>query len=80
MSRNEWTSVLDKLPTREDGDAQGCVLVWHIYQGVMLTGYHQMRANRFYTHWQPVPLPPEEPRELRKRWEASVEERESKNK
>ena len=54
---SEWISAAERLPTKEDADAQGCVIAWHRYNGVMVTGWHQFGRNQFYTHWAP-PLPP----------------------
>lgn len=36
----EWTESRAQLPTEADGDAQGCVIGWHIYNGAVITGWH----------------------------------------
>lgn len=53
-----WVAVSGRLPGREDGDAQGCVLVWHAFNGVMVTGWHNIAWNRFFTHWMQTPRGP----------------------
>lgn len=54
-----WISVEERMPEKGDGDAHGCVLVWHAYQGVMVTGWHNVPNNRYHTHWMPPPGAPE---------------------
>lgn len=56
---SEWISVSDRLPTEKDGDVYGCVEAWHMYQGNMITGWHQIGKNSFFTHWKRVTPPPE---------------------
>ena len=58
MSGADWISVRDRLPGPADGDDQQCVIVWHIYNGAMCMGWHQVERNRFITHWQPCPPAP----------------------
>jgi hypothetical protein len=53
-----WISALERPPKPEDGDPQGCVLIWHRFQGVMVTGWHNIPRNRFITHWMPTPKAP----------------------
>ncbi|NLV59169.1 MAG: hypothetical protein GXY67_10410 [Clostridiales bacterium] len=55
----EWIHRDERLPTAEDADAYGCVLVWHTFNGHMITGWHQLPSNRYFTHWMPTPCPPE---------------------
>jgi hypothetical protein len=59
MNRDEWIPVEVRKPTKEDADFAGCVLVWHLYNGCMVTGYHNVGENRFFTHWMPPPDAPE---------------------
>lgn len=47
----QWVPVTERMPTEKDGDPQRCVLAWHVYQGVMVTGWHQIKGNQFITHW-----------------------------
>ena len=47
----QWVPVTERMPTEKDADPQRCVLVWHAYQGVMVTGWHQINGNQFITHW-----------------------------
>ena len=54
----EWTETHAQLPTEADGDAQGCVIGWHIYNGAVITGWHQFRAGGMLTHWMPTPDKP----------------------
>lgn len=62
----QWISKDDRVPTEADADAQGCVLVWHLYNGVMITGWHRLPESLFFTHWMPPPAPPENAAELRR--------------
>ena len=39
MRAIRWIPKSVRMPTAEDADAQGCVLIWDTNNGVMLTGY-----------------------------------------
>lgn len=47
---NGWISCNERMPTQEDGDAQGYVYVWHVFQGVMLASWNHM-GNQFFVCW-----------------------------
>ena len=55
-----WISKAERMPTAEDADAQGCVLVWDTNNGVMITGIHNPYGigRGPVTHWA---TPPEGP-------------------
>ena len=65
---DRWISVSERLPTAQDADMGGCVLVWHIYQGMLVMGWHQVDKNRFFSHWMTLPAPPEDWMRLRTGW------------
>ena len=69
MQTTGWIGVRERYPTAEDADACGCVLVWHIWQGVMVMCWHQVAQNRFVSHWTHTLQPPEDYKELRETWE-----------
>lgn len=50
----DWVDRDERLPTEKDADAQGCVIVWHVYNGVMVTGWFNVENNRFISHWIPA--------------------------
>lgn len=54
----KWVDVRVRKPTPADADETGCVIVWHTYQGVMVTGWFQVEMNSLITHWMPTPRPP----------------------
>ena len=56
---NDWVPVEERLPTAQDADAARCVMVWHVYQGAMLMGWHLVKDNRFVSHWTTTPPAPE---------------------
>lgn len=65
-----WISREERLPGPEDGDAQGCVLAWHLFNGTMVAGtahiygycetpgWQRVRECEFFTHWQKTPGAP----------------------
>ena len=55
----DWTPLETRKPTREDS-VDNCVLWWHVYNGVMISGYNGWQINRFFTHWM---TPPEKPKD-----------------
>ena len=59
MTGMDWIRVSDRLPGPADSDAQQCVIAWHIYNGAMMMGWHQVERNRYVTHWMPCPPKPE---------------------
>lgn len=59
MTDNGWRETTPNTPTRRDGDANGCVMAWHIYQGCIVTGAKNARDSSFITHWQKLPLGPD---------------------
>lgn len=54
----EWIAATERKPTQADGDAYSCVLALSIYDGIKITGYHQLLWNAEFTHWQRLPCPP----------------------
>lgn len=58
--KEPWIKAEERPPTSADADEWGCVLVWHMYQGPMITGWRQVENNCFMTHWQHTPMPPKE--------------------
>lgn len=59
MTGMDWISIEERLPGPADADAQQCVIVWHIYNGAMMMGWHQVESNRYVTHWMHCPPKPE---------------------
>lgn len=55
---DNWRPATAHSPTRKDGDANGCVLAWHIYNGCMVTGAKVARDSSFISHWQKLPMGP----------------------
>lgn len=54
----DWIDRDERLPTEADADEFNCVLVWHVYNGVMITGWHNVAGNRFISHWtHTIPRP-----------------------
>ena len=55
-----WIDKCDRMPEAADGDDQGCVLVWHRYQGVMVMNVRNVQNfGAYITHWMRMPEPPE---------------------
>lgn len=47
----KWIEKAERLPEQQDANEWGCVIVWHTYQGVMVTGWRNAKENSFVTHW-----------------------------
>ena len=60
MVDHDWIDASVRNPTKKDADKKACVLAWHRYNGITVTGWHQFHhdANGFLTHWKPAPNPP----------------------
>lgn len=52
MWRGKWIPLQEHPPTEEDGPF---VLMWHIWQGVMLCRSAEWNHNRFFRYWRPMP-------------------------
>lgn len=61
-----WIEAVERLPTKEDLDALDCVLSKNTRGSISVTGIHQIGWNGAFTHWQRLPAPPSDYRELRK--------------
>ena len=51
---NGWIHRKSRLPSAEDGDSTGKVIVWHIYQGAMLTRWDDYTKNPFNVSWMRI--------------------------
>lgn len=58
MHIDDWVPVEERMPKAEDADKEGCVIVWHAYQGAMITGWRRVAENRFISHWTHTPPAP----------------------
>lgn len=72
MTSNDWILVSERLPEQSDVDRQGCVQVWHVFNGVMMMQWHLVAEHGTVTHWKRAPQPPEGYQELRRRYMEGV--------
>ena len=56
--QNGWTMKTDRLPLQSDADVFGCVLAWHVFSGVMVTGWRRVEENDFIIAWRRTPEGP----------------------
>jgi len=68
MPNSSWIEVETRKPTMEDADFHGCVLAWHVWQGVMIVQHTLIGKNSFYTHWMTPPEPPKDYKRIRDAW------------
>lgn len=61
-----WIVAAERLPTEEDADALNCVLAKDDQGEISVTGWHQFGWNNALSHWQRLPEPPGDYRELRR--------------
>lgn len=55
-----WIRKAMMLPTSADADPQGCVIAWHMYNGMMVMQWHQAAGNLYISHWMPALKRPKE--------------------
>ena len=56
---NGWIQMTVRMPTVEDADEYGGVLVWHRYNGVMVMHVQNVQNfGGFITDWMPTPAAP----------------------
>lgn len=56
---DKWTDMAKREPTKEDTDAQECVLVWHEYNGAMPYHYKQAIKSNYIRYWMRCPERPD---------------------
>ena len=54
----EWILMQDRKPDENDADEWGCVIVWHLFNGAMITGWRNAVNGTYYSHWMHTPTPP----------------------
>lgn len=56
---SEWIHKDDRMPTEEERGPNGRIVVWHRFNGAMITNVFQLQENHFMQWWLPYPTPPE---------------------
>lgn len=51
---NGWIHRDVQLPTHDDGNANGLLFAWHVYQGVLLCHWNDFVKNRFNVYWMRI--------------------------
>lgn len=64
MPRKGWIRREERLPDKDDADVYGCVLARHEFDGIKVTGWHQLARDKYLTHWRPTPAGPEKAAEI----------------
>lgn len=54
----DWIATAKRKPTQADADPYGCVMAYHMMQGVMIIGWHVVGDGGYYTHWAHIPEAP----------------------
>lgn len=63
----DWIKISERLPTREDADEEGCVMIWHRRTGAQFCGWKDVKASENIRYWCRLPDRPQgepSPREL----------------
>lgn len=68
IPRKGWIAAADRPPMVQDADIMHCVLARHEWDGIRVTGWHQVTGDKRYTHWMPTPEPPVDGAAYRKRF------------
>lgn len=63
-----WIDAAKRQPCAADADENGCVMVYHKWDGYKVTGWRQFEWDKYIERWQRTPPPPENHRELRERF------------
>ena len=50
--KDGWIDKRERPPTQKDADPWNCVIVWHRYQGCMITGWKYAVESDLITHWR----------------------------
>ena len=54
-----WIDKSVRMPTKEDADETGCVMVWHRYNKAMPMRPESVASHgSLVSHWFPMPAPP----------------------
>ncbi|MEG1844911.1 MAG: hypothetical protein RR296_11770 [Clostridia bacterium] len=55
-----WIERKARMPTKEDADIWGCVLIWDVNNGVMVCGWNNKMSlcRGTVTHWMTPPQKP----------------------
>lgn len=62
----EWIDPRERLPTKEDADAQLCVLAIDTHNDVRVRVWNQVHTDDGVRGWVPCPAPPDDHDELRR--------------
>ena len=54
MASNGWLDI-ESCPTAEAPEEIWPVLVWHVFQGAIVSDTKNARENRFNVYWQEIP-------------------------
>lgn len=72
----KWVYSFDRLPTIEDADGTGCVLVWNIHIGVMISRWDEVKLANIgnVPCWRPMPAAPEDFQRRENEWKRKMRE------
>ncbi len=59
MANNGWIHVQERKPREDECGPNGRIIVWHRFNGAMISNIHQLMDNRFMEWWKPYPEAPE---------------------
>lgn len=64
-----WIDTAERRPTRNDADAQECVISQNKWDEISVAGWHRFENESSLIRWQHPPEPPANFRELREKAE-----------
>lgn len=56
---DEWIDKEERMPRENECGSNGRIVVWHQFNGAMITNRNQLAENHFMKWWMPYPKPPE---------------------
>ena len=70
---SEWIPFSERPPTQADADEYGCVLVWHIMNGVLVRGWENDSGRAYISHWMHTPEGPEGAEQAKAQYSQAME-------